>query len=140
MRDYTCDVRATTLGTSVSHEAEGSPPLMTEADASRESAGRGNQIRQILGGAGAAPRRGRGQTRLRFVCGSVARSADRFHSSLDGRAHVVGIVGIAAAARPPDPAGERSGLRGADVAGSRVAAAMVASGILREASLMLTDA
>ena len=48
MRDYTCDVRATTLGTSVSHEAEGSPPLMTEADASRESTGRGNHIRQIL--------------------------------------------------------------------------------------------
>jgi hypothetical protein len=70
----------------------------------------------------------------------VATSADGFHSSLDEIAHVVGIVGIAAAARPPDPVGERSGLRGADVAGSRVAATMVASGILREASLMLTDA
>ena len=32
----------------MSHEAEGRPPLMSGADASRDPAGRGNQIRQIL--------------------------------------------------------------------------------------------
>jgi divalent metal cation (Fe/Co/Zn/Cd) transporter len=32
----------------------------------------------------------------------VATSADGFHSLLDGFANVVGIIGIAVAARPPD--------------------------------------
>ena len=37
-----------------------------------------------------------------FVSGSVAMTADGFHSLLDGFANVIGIVGIAVAARPPD--------------------------------------
>jgi cation diffusion facilitator family transporter len=37
-----------------------------------------------------------------FVSGSVAMSADGFHSLLDGFANVVGIIGIVVAARPPD--------------------------------------
>lgn len=37
-----------------------------------------------------------------YVSGSVAMSADGFQSLLDGFANVVGIVGIAVAARPPD--------------------------------------
>jgi cation diffusion facilitator family transporter len=37
-----------------------------------------------------------------YVSGSVAMSADGFHSLLDGFANVIGIVGIAVAARPPD--------------------------------------
>ena len=81
----------------------GRPPLMFGADASRETAGRGNQIRHILSVvlalnlAVAGAKLGYG-----FVSGSVAMSADGFHSLLDGFANVVGIVGIAVAARPPD--------------------------------------
>jgi cation diffusion facilitator family transporter len=37
-----------------------------------------------------------------FFSGSVAMSADGFHSLLDGFANVVGIIGIVVAARPPD--------------------------------------
>jgi cation diffusion facilitator family transporter len=37
-----------------------------------------------------------------YVSGSVAMTADGFQSLLDGFANVVGIVGIAIAARPPD--------------------------------------
>jgi len=37
-----------------------------------------------------------------FISGSVAMSADGFNSLLDGFANVVGIAGIAVAARPPD--------------------------------------
>jgi cation diffusion facilitator family transporter len=37
-----------------------------------------------------------------FVSGSVAMTADGFHSLLDGFANVIGIVGIAVASRPPD--------------------------------------
>jgi cation diffusion facilitator family transporter len=37
-----------------------------------------------------------------LASGSVAMTADGFHSLLDGAANVVGIVGIAVAARPPD--------------------------------------
>ena len=48
VQGYTCDVKPTTSGTLVSHEAEGRSPFMTRADASRESAGRGNHLRQIL--------------------------------------------------------------------------------------------
>jgi cation diffusion facilitator family transporter len=87
----------------VSNEAEGSPPLMTGADVSRESTGRGNQIRQILlvvlalNLTVAAAKLGYG-----FVSGSVAMFADGFNSLLDGFANVIGIVGIAVAARPPD--------------------------------------
>jgi cation diffusion facilitator family transporter len=85
------------------YEAEEGPPLMSGADASRETAGRGNQIRHILSVvlalnlAVAGAKLGYG-----FVSGSVAMSADGFHSLLDGFANVVGIVGIAVAARPPD--------------------------------------
>ena len=39
---------STTSGTPVSHEAEGRSPLLFGADAGRESAGRGNDIRHIL--------------------------------------------------------------------------------------------
>ena len=100
---YTYAVRPTTSGTPAFHEAEERPPLMSGADASRESAGRGNQIRHILSVvlalnlAVAGAKLGYG-----FVSGSVAMSADGFHSLLDGFANVVGIVGIAVAARPPD--------------------------------------
>jgi hypothetical protein len=103
LRDYTCDVKPTMSGTPVSHAAEGRPPLITGADASRESTARGNRIRQILSVvlalnlAVAGAKLGYG-----FVSGSVAMSADGFHSLLDGFANVVGIVGIAVAARPPD--------------------------------------
>jgi len=76
---------------------------MARADASREPAGRGKQIRRILvvvlalNLAVAAAKLGYG-----FVSGSVAMSADGFHSLLDAFANVVGIAGIAVAARPPD--------------------------------------
>jgi cation diffusion facilitator family transporter len=76
---------------------------MTGADVSRESAGRGNRIRNILlvvlalNLAVAGAKIGYG-----FVTGSVAMSADGFPSLLGGFANVVGIVGIAVAARPPD--------------------------------------
>src|SRR5688500_12161861 len=36
------------------------------------------------------------------LSGSVAMTADGFHSLLDGFANIIGIVGIAVAARPPD--------------------------------------
>ncbi len=87
----------------MSHGAKGKSPLMFGADAGRDSAGRGNQIRHILlvvlalNLAVAAAKLGYG-----FVSGSVAMSADGFHSLLDGFANVVGIIGIAVAARPPD--------------------------------------
>ena len=103
MEGYTYAVRPTTSGTPVSHEAEGKSPLWSGADAGRESAGRGNDIRHILSVvlalnlAVAGAKLGYG-----FVSGSVAMSADGFHSLLDGFANVVGIVGIAVAARPPD--------------------------------------
>jgi cation diffusion facilitator family transporter len=96
-------VRPTTSETPAFHEAEDRPPLISGADASRETAGRGNQIRHILSVvlalnlAVAGAKLGYG-----FVSGSVAMSADGFHSLLDGFANVVGIVGIAVAARPPD--------------------------------------
>jgi cation diffusion facilitator family transporter len=100
---YTSAVRPTTSGTPVSHEAEGKSLRLSGADAGRESAGRGNDIRHILlvvlalNLAVAGAKLGYG-----FVSGSVAMSADGFHSLLDGFANVVGIVGIAVAARPPD--------------------------------------
>jgi cation diffusion facilitator family transporter len=37
-----------------------------------------------------------------FISGSVAMTADGFHSFLDGFANVIGLVGIAVASRPPD--------------------------------------
>ncbi len=37
-----------------------------------------------------------------FITGSVAMTADGFHSLLDGFANVIGLAGIAVAARPPD--------------------------------------
>ena len=90
-------------GTPVSHEAKGRSPLMFGADASNESARRGNLIRQILSVVlvlnltVAGAKLGYG-----FVSGSVAMLADGFHSLLDGFANVVGIVGIGVEARPPD--------------------------------------
>ena len=87
----------------MSHETEGRSPLNSGADASRESSGRGNQIRHILSVvlalnlAVAGAKLGYG-----FFSGSVAMSADGFNSLLDGFANVVGIIGIVVAARPPD--------------------------------------
>jgi Co/Zn/Cd efflux system component len=72
-------------GTPVSHEAKGRSPLMFGADASNESARRGNLIRQILSVVlvlnltVAGAKLGYG-----FVSGSVAMLADGFHSLLDG--------------------------------------------------------
>lgn len=96
-------MRPTTSGTPLSHEARGSSALISEADAGRESLGRGNQIRYILSVvlalnlAVAGAKLGYG-----FFSGSVAMFADGFNSLLDGFANVIGIVGIAVAARPPD--------------------------------------
>ncbi|HEX2282885.1 MAG TPA: cation diffusion facilitator family transporter [Thermomicrobiales bacterium] len=87
----------------MSHEAEGSSALNSEADAGRDSSGRGNQIRHILSVVlalnilVAGAKLGYG-----FFSGSVAMFADGFHSLLDGFANVVGIIGIVVAARPPD--------------------------------------
>jgi cation diffusion facilitator family transporter len=87
----------------VSHETEGRSPLISGADSGRESSGRGKQIRHILSVvlalnlAVAGAKLGYG-----FFSGSVAMSADGFHSLLDGFANVVGIIGIVVAARPPD--------------------------------------
>ena len=76
---------------------------MIGADASRESAGRGNHIRHILSVVLALNLTVAGaKLGYGFISGSVAMSADGFHSLLDGFANVVGIVGIAGAARPPD--------------------------------------
>ncbi len=67
---------------------------MFGADASHESAGRGNQIRQILSVVLALNLTVAGaKLGYGFVSGSVAMSADGFHSLLDGFANVVGIVG-----------------------------------------------
>lgn len=69
----------------------------------RDSTGRSRQIRQILIAvlvlnlAVAAAKLGYG-----YLSGSVAMTADGFNSFLDGFANVVGIIGIAIAARPPD--------------------------------------
>lgn len=76
---------------------------MAWVDARRDATGRGKQIRHILAVvlalnlAVAAAKLGYG-----FISGSVAMSADGFHSLLDAFANVVGIAGIAVAARPPD--------------------------------------
>jgi cation diffusion facilitator family transporter len=76
---------------------------LSGAEAGRESAGRGNDIRHILSVvlalnlAVAGAKLGYG-----FISGSVAMFADGFHSLLDGFANVVGIIGIAVASRPPD--------------------------------------
>lgn len=69
----------------------------------RDAVGRGRQIRRILAVvlvlnlAVAAAKIGYG-----YVSGSVAMTADGFNSLLDAFANVIGIVGIAVAARPPD--------------------------------------
>ena len=105
-------MRPTTSGTPASNEAEGRLPLMTGADASRESTARGNHIRQILSVvlalnlSVAGAKLGYG-----FVSGSVAMSADGFHSLLDEFRKVVGpetqaIVHVEPAEPPhtrPDP-------------------------------------
>lgn len=40
---------------------------------------------------------------LGIVIGSLAMSADGFHSLLDGASNVVALIGLAVASRPPDP-------------------------------------
>lgn len=78
-------------------------PAPTHAIATREAAQRGQQIKRILivvlvlNLAVAAAKIGYG-----YASGSVAMAADGFNSLLDGFANVIGIVGIAVAARPPD--------------------------------------
>jgi cation diffusion facilitator family transporter len=87
----------------VSRVVEETSPQVVGADPSWEPTGRGKQIRRILSlvlalnlvVAGAKLGYG-------YISGSVAMSADGFHSLLDAFANVVGIVGIAVAARPPD--------------------------------------
>jgi cation diffusion facilitator family transporter len=87
----------------VSRVGEETSPQVAGAAASRETAGRGKQIRRILSlvlalnlvVAGAKLGYG-------FISGSVAMSADGFNSLLDAFANVIGIVGMAVAARPPD--------------------------------------
>ncbi len=82
---------------------EETPSRAAGVDAGREPTGRGTQIRRILSLVlalnliVASAKLGYG-----FISGSVAMSADGFHSLLDAFANVVGIVGIAVAARPPD--------------------------------------
>lgn len=82
---------------------EGTSAQEPGTDASRDSEGRGKQIRRILSLVlalnliVAAAKLGYG-----FISGSVAMSADGFHSLLDAFANVVGIAGIAVASRPPD--------------------------------------
>jgi cation diffusion facilitator family transporter len=69
----------------------------------REVVSRGQRVRRILfvvlalNLLVAAAKLGYG-----YVSGSVAMTADGFNSFLDGFANVIGIVGIAVAARPPD--------------------------------------
>lgn len=100
------------MGAPLSHEAKGRSPLMFGADASHESAGRGNQIRQILSVVLALNLTVAGaKLDCGFVSGSVAMSADGFHSLLDGFRKVVGpetqaIVHVEPAEPPytrPDP-------------------------------------
>ena len=87
----------------MSHEAEARSPLISGADAGRESSGRGKQIRHILSVVLALNLTVAGaKLGYGFFSGSVAMSADGFHSLLDGFANVVGIIGIVVAARPPD--------------------------------------
>jgi cation diffusion facilitator family transporter len=75
----------------------------TAGFAGRDTAGRGRQIRRILivvlilNLTVAAAKIGYG-----YLSGSVAMSADGYNSLLDAFANVVGLVGIAVAARPPD--------------------------------------
>ena len=85
---------------------------MIGADASRESTGRRNHIRQIISVVPALNLTvAEAKLDYGFVSGSVAMYDAGVHSLLDGLANVVGIGGIAVAARPPDLVGERSGLR-----------------------------
>jgi cation diffusion facilitator family transporter len=87
-------------------EASGASRAAAQARApqgNRESSRRGQQIRRILfvvlvlNVVVAGAKLGYGR-----VSGSVAMTADGFQSFLDAFANVVGIVGIAVAARPPD--------------------------------------
>jgi cation diffusion facilitator family transporter len=87
----------------VSHEMEGRSPLYSGADASRDTAGRGNQIQRVLWVVLGLNLTVAGvKLSYGFFSGSVAMVADGFHSLLDGFANLIGIVGIAVAARPPD--------------------------------------
>ena len=86
-----------------SRVVERSTPPPSEADASREPASRGKQIRRILSLVLALNLVvAVAKLSYGYITGSVAMSADGFHSLLDAFANVVGIAGIAVAARPPD--------------------------------------
>ncbi len=68
-----------------------------------EGAGRGRQIRHILTVVLALNLLvASAKIAFGYLSGSVAMTADGFNSLLDGFANVVGIVGMAVAARPPD--------------------------------------
>ncbi len=121
-----------------------SPPLSSSvaghlegvSSSDRDPVGRSREISRVLGVVlvlnllVAVAKLGSG-----FISGSVAMSADRFNSLLEGFANVVSLAGIAVA--------ERAGLKGADSIVSFIVAGMIgwaAWGILRETSLVLTDA
>jgi cation diffusion facilitator family transporter len=102
-RDYTCAVMPTSSATRtasrIANESHSSQPGVELGGA----AGRSRQIRRMLTMVlalnllVAAAKLGYG-----YISGSVAMTADGFHSLLDGFANVVGIAGMAVAARPPD--------------------------------------
>jgi cation diffusion facilitator family transporter len=104
IHDYTCDVIPTTLGPPPATRPIGpTTARAADADRLRATARRGDRIRRILtivlalNLLVAGAKLGYG-----YVSGSVAMTADGFHSLMDAFANVVGIVGIAVAARPPD--------------------------------------
>lgn len=86
-----------------SHSANTAPALAAVSDVGPAATERGRQIRRILWVVlalnllVAGAKLGYG-----YISGSVAMTADGFHSLLDGFANVVGLAGIAAASRPPD--------------------------------------
>jgi len=104
LQDYTYGVMPTTSETPmVSKPAARTRTLGDAAELRREPSGRSGEIRRILSLVlvlnliVAAAKLGYGT-----FSGSVAMTADGFHSLLDALANVVGLTGIAVAARPPD--------------------------------------
>jgi cation diffusion facilitator family transporter len=103
-RDYTCAVMQTRSGATVQTAIGNNEGRRgAGAEPGHDAIRRSRQIRRILAFVlvlnllVAGAKLGYG-----FVSGSVAMTADGFNSFLDGFANVVGIVGIAVAARPPD--------------------------------------
>ncbi len=101
---YTYAVMPKFSGTPMaSHRAPTRRSLPDPAEMRRESSGRSHEIRRILTAVlvlnllVAAAKLGYGT-----ISGSVAMTADGYNSLLDALANVVGLAGIAVAARPPD--------------------------------------